>query len=307
VIARLGILNRTSAMQYAGRIYRPPSEGDSLILQLTVGCSHNRCAFCAMYRDKRFGVRPLADVFADIEEAATLYPETRRVFICDGDALAAGYDAFASVCDQLNRRLPALRRIAAYVNARDVLSLSLEQRRSLRDLRFSLGSLGLESGSARVLERIHKGATPQDMIDAVREAWASDIKISVIALLGIGGVALSPEHVVETARVINEMQPRLLSFLTTIILPRTPIWRWMEQGDFQPLTERQTIQELCGILDRLDLQSTIVRANHRSNLLPLEGRLPRDKAALLAMLQRAAALAPDEISCVWTESEGRFL
>ncbi len=294
-------------MRYEGKIYRPPSEAESLLVQLTVGCSHNRCTFCAMYRDKRFRVRALEDVFEDIEDASRLAPETRRVFLCDGDALAAGYEPFRAVCVRLQERFPHLRRIAAYVNARDVLGLTIEQLQVLRSHGFTQGYLGMESGSAQVLDRIQKGATPEDMVACVRRAGEAGIKISVIGLLGIGGRELSGDHVRETVRVLNAMQPRQVSFLTAILLPGTPLYRQAERGEFQPLSDREILAELEAIVSGLELDSCVIRANHSSNLLPLEGRLPRDKVFLVSFLNQAATRACSKITCVWTAEQGLFL
>ena len=294
-------------MRLEGRIYRPPGEAWSLLLQLTIGCSHNRCSFCAMYSEKKFRVRPIEDVFADIDEAAQMYPETRRIFICDGDALSAGYDKFLAVCKRINERFPRLGRIAAYVNARDILELSHDQLRQLRSMRFSLAYLGLESGSDRVLDMINKGASSEDMVNMIKHAEACGIKISVIALLGIGGRSLSAEHAAETTRVLNEMQPKRLSFLNTIILPKTALNIQTQNGKFKPLTDREIVKELRTIIAELDLKSTVFRANHTSNLIALEGRMPRDKQSMLEQIDKALPLAQDEVTCVWTAEEGQFL
>jgi hypothetical protein len=260
-----------------------------------------------MYSDKVFHVRPLQDVFEDIDHAARLFPDTRRVFVCDGAALNGGYDGFSAVCRRFNERFPKLSRIAAYVNARDILGLSPQQLEDLRGLRFTLGYLGLESGSARVLDMVHKGATPEEMVAANEKARQARIKLSVIGLLGVGGRELSGEHATETAHILNQMQPQRLAFLTTIILPGTPLHAWTQEGEFVPLTDKQTLQELRSIVEGLQLKSTIFRANHRSNLLGLAGDFPKDKAALLLQIDDAIAVAEDEVTCVWTASEGRFL
>jgi radical SAM superfamily enzyme YgiQ (UPF0313 family) len=294
-------------MRFEGRIYRPPSEADSLLLQLTVGCSHNCCAFCAMYVEKRYRVRPLEDVLEDVDAAARLYPHTRRVFLCDGDALSAGFETFAAVCVRINTQFPRLERIAAYTNARDLLRCSPAQLRQLRDLRFSLAYLGLESGSGAVLELIRKGATPEDMVEMARVARNADIALSAIVLLGAGGAALSEDHVRGTIEVVNAMQPKYLSFLTAMIVPHTSLMTWTRQGTFAPLTDRAILHEARTMLAGLELHDTLFRMNHVSNLIALGGRLPSDKGGLL---ERLAALLPralDTVTCVCSEEEGLML
>ncbi len=294
-------------MRFEGRIYRPPSEADSVLIQLTVGCSHNRCAFCAMYTEKRYRVRPLDEVWEDVDAAARLYPQAHRVFICDGDALSAGVETFAALCGHINARFPRLDRIAAYTNARDLLRCSAEELRHLRSLRFSLAYLGLESGSAAVLELIRKGASPEDMIEMARVARDADIALSAIVLLGAGGSALTEDHIRGTIEVVNAMQPKYLSFLTAMIVPHTLLMTWMRQGTFTPLTDRAILHEARAMLAGLELRDTLFRMNHVSNLIALGGRLPGDKTALLRQLDALLPHAGDSVSCICNEEEGLML
>lgn len=239
--------------------------------------------------------------------AAEAAPGTRRVFICDGDALSAGFGTFAALCRHINDRFPRLERISAYVNARDILALSEDELEELRDLKFSLGYLGLESGGERVLRFIHKGAIPKDMVEMARKARTADIALSTIVLLGVGGVALSEDHVHGTVEVVNQMQPRYLSFLTAMIVPPTPLMTRVQQGDFQPLTDRAILQEARDMLNGLELNYTLFRMNHVSNLIALGGRLPGDKPALLRQIDMLIPRVGDEVTCICTEAEGMML
>ncbi len=294
-------------MGFEGRIYRPPSEADSILIQLAVGCSHNRCAFCAMYVEKRYHVRPLDEVWEDVDTAARLHPSARRVFICDGDALSTGVETFAALCEHINARFPKLDRIAAYTNARDLLRCSPEDLRRLRALRFSLAYLGLESGSAAVLELIRKGASPEDMMEMARVARDAGIDLSAIVLLGAGGSALSADHIRGTIAVVNAMQPKYLSFLTAMIVPHTPLMTWTRQGTFEALTDRAILHEARAMLDGLDLRGTLFRMNHVSNLIALGGRLPVDKPTLLGQLDTLLPRARETVTCICTEEQGLML
>lgn len=294
-------------MRFEGRVYRPPSEGRSVLIQLTVGCSHNRCAFCAMYSEKKYRVRPLDEVFEDIRAAARMFPLAPRVFVCDGDALSAGFDVFERACLQINECFPALERISAYVNARDILRLSPDELARLRSLKFSLGYLGLESGSAEVLELIRKGATPADMTGMADAARDADIALSVIVLLGAGGVALTAEHIRGTIEVVNRMQPKYLSFLTAMIVPHTSLMTWTRQGTFQPLTDRAILREAGSMLAGLDLRDTLFRMNHVSNLISVGGTLPKDKEQTLGQIGRMLSFAEDKVSCLCSEDDALML
>ncbi|HOC74224.1 MAG TPA: radical SAM protein [Candidatus Hydrogenedentes bacterium] len=294
-------------MRFEGRIYRPPSEAESVLIQLTVGCSHNRCAFCAMYADKKYRVRPLEEVMEDVDASARLWPRARRVFVCDGDALSAGHETFSALCAHIGRRFPALERISAYTNARDILRLSPEELDRLRELRFFLCYLGLESGGAAVLERIRKGASPEDMVEMAEKARAAGMDLSAIVLLGAGGRALTADHVSGTIAVVNRMRPRYLSFLTAMIVPHTALMAWTREGAFQPLTDREILREAREMLAGLELDDTLFRMNHVSNLIALGGRLPRDRAALLAQLDALIPRAGDRVTSICDGDQAMFL
>ena len=207
-------------MRYHGTVVRPPSEADSYILQITYGCSHNRCTFCGTYPDKPFQARPTEEILEDIETARAVIPQTRRVFLADGNAMVLSVRRLARVLDALAAAFPLLRRVAIYANARDLLDKSHEELASLRAKGLQLVYLGLESGNDEVLRRIDKGATAAQMIDAVHHAKAADMRISVIGILGIGGTELSAEHAQATGQVVSAMDPQYLSMLTLMLVSR---------------------------------------------------------------------------------------
>lgn len=278
---------------------RPPAEAESFLLQVTLGCSANRCTFCGAYRGKPFRIKAAAEISADIQRAAMLAPDTRRVFLMDGDALAVPNPRLLPVLQELQRSFPRLARISSYANGYNINSRSAAELRELSANRLSLIYLGLESGSQLVLERCRKGSGVADMIRAVRDAAQAGIKSSVMVLLGLGGRKYSRLHVAETVRALNEMQPRYLSFLAVMLLPGTPLFDEAARGEFTALSARETLEEMCGLIAGLELRQTIFRSDHASNFLPLEGRFPADKERLLrtvaAALNGALALKPDDL------------
>ncbi len=286
-------------MRYYGAVIRPPSEADSYILQVTYGCSHNRCTFCGTYLDKPFQTRPLEDVQQDVALARQVIPGTRRVFLADGNALVLSSRRLVQILDALAAAFPNLQRVAAYANAQDLLRKSRDELRLLRDKGLRLVYLGLESGHDEVLQRINKGTTAAEMIEAVRRAQAEDIRVSVIALLGIGGPELSLAHAEATGRAVSAMDPRYLSLLTLMLVPGTPLDEQWRQGEFQLLEPEALLAELRHVILHLEgLSGCIFRTNHASNYLPLAGTLPKDKPRLLATLDAAlsrgrAALRPE--------------
>ena len=287
-------------MRYHGTVIRPPSEARSYLLQVTLGCSHNRCTFCGTYPDKPFRARPEDEVLEDVALAGVQLPDTRRVFLCDGNALVLSTGRLVRVLDALASSFPLLSRVGIYANARDLLCKSDADLVTLREKKLQIVYLGLESGSDEVLRRIDKGATAAEMVEAVRKAKRAGIRVSVIALLGIGGADLSAEHAQQTGRVVSAMDPHYLSMLTLMLVPGTKLHRQRESGRFHLMGPEDLLTELHQVVTHLDgLSRCIFRTNHASNYLPLAGTLSRDKARLLAVLDQARsgggpALRPEE-------------
>ncbi len=283
-------------MRYVGNIFRPPSEAHSLLLQVTVGCSHNRCGFCAMYRDKKFRVRKVEQVLEDIKLARDHYgPDVRRAFLCDGDAMMLPTRYLLEILTALNDSFPELQRVGIYANARDILKKTDEELRELVRHRLSIFYLGLESGSDAILKWIEKGATAQDMVDAVKKAMAAGMKSSVIYLLGLGGRKRWRENAVESARAVSQMGPvaqpgqgpNYLSALTVTVIPGTPLAAAMDSGEFELPGPEELVLELKLFLEQVDVKATVFRSNHASNYVPLAGRLPKDRDRLVAELEDA--------------------
>lgn len=286
-------------MRYLGTVVRPPSEARSYILQVTYGCSHNRCTFCGTYLDKPFRIRPEEEVLEDITLAGQLMPHTRRVFLADGDAMVLSTRRLVPILDALAPAFPHLERVGIYTNARDLLNKSEDDLALLRRKGLGIVYLGLESGSDEILRRIRKGAAASEMAQAVRKARAAGMRASVIAILGIAGPELSSAHAEATGRVVSEMDPDYFSLLTLMLVPGTELHRQWQAGEFQLMTPEAMLAELRQVIGHLDgLSHCVFRTNHASNYLPLAGTLPQDKARLLATLDEAlargkAALRPE--------------
>jgi radical SAM superfamily enzyme YgiQ (UPF0313 family) len=275
-------------VRYIGNIFRPPSEAGSVLIQATVGCSHNRCGFCAMYRDKRFRVRKLEHVLEDIGMARDLHgPGVRRAFLCDGDAMALPTQHLVKILVALEQAFPELQRVGIYANARDILKKKHQELEELVRHRLSIFYIGLESGSDRILKWIDKGATAEDMVKAVRKAMEAGMKSSVIYLLGLGGRKLWQENALESARAVSAMNPNYLSALTVTVIPKTPLADAMASGEYELPEPEELATELRLFLENVDVKATVFRSNHASNYVPLAGRLPKDKQRLLDELDSA--------------------
>lgn len=285
-------------MRYVGPVYRPPSEADSYLLQVTFGCSHNECTYCAMYRHKTFSARPLDDVLVDVVEAGRRLPDTRRVFLLDGDAMTLSTAKLVPVLEALNSAFPRLQRVGSYVNAVSVLRKTDADLARLAALKLSIGYLGLESGDEETSKRIVKGATVVDEIEAVRRAQAAGIKMSVMVLLGMGGRVRSKEHARATAAALSAMDARYISCLCVTPVPGTPLYDDALAGRFELPTPVETLDELETIVRETVVSGSTFRSNHASNHLPLAGRLPADRARLLGEIEAARRgeipLVPEE-------------
>ena len=267
-------------------LFRPPSEADSLILQVTLGCSHNECTFCSMYRTKQFRAVPVPELGQTILRARqVLGDRVRRVFLADGDAMCLSYERLAAVLDLVNDAFPRLQRIGIYANARDVLRKTPAQLAGLRARKLSILYMGLESGDETTLARIRKGATVEQIVDAVRLAQSEDMNVSVMVLIGLAGRARSREHALGSANAINRMEPSYTALLTYTPTP-SPLFDEIEAGKFELPSPEESLQEIHTFLSELRCR-TYFTCNHASNYLPLKGRLPSARENLLSMLDAA--------------------
>jgi radical SAM superfamily enzyme YgiQ (UPF0313 family) len=277
-------------IRYEGQVYRPPSEAESLILQATIGCSYNECTFCGMYRDKRFRVRKLAELEAEVAAVqAVAKDEIQKVFLADGDALMAKAAYLGALLERLRAAFPRLRRVSCYASPQSLQVRSVDEMAALRELGLTLYYLGIESGHDEVLARLVKGVDAAEMIRVAEKAHAAGVRLSTMVLLGAGGRALSAAHARESARVVNAIQPRFISTLVMTPVEGTPLWDEDRRGQFEHLAPLELARELRAFLAGLELRSAIFRSNHASNYLALGGTLPKDQPALLAILDRALA------------------
>lgn len=277
-------------MRYDEPLFRPPSEAESFILQATLGCSWNACTYCAMYRGKTYRVRPLEEVLADIAETAARFAgEVRHVFVADGDPLAMDLDQWEPILLALSAAFPRLRRVSTYATAINLLAKEPAQLTRLRELGLSLLYIGPESGDDPTLRRIAKGADAGAHAEAARKARAAGMEQSLIFLLGAGGLERSEEHARASGRLATAMDPRFLSTLTLTLIPGTPLARLQDQGRFQLPDVTGLLTELRWFIEEAHPTGAIFRSNHASNYLPIGGRLPRDREAILAAIDAALA------------------
>ena len=274
-------------MHYEGMIYRPPSEAYSLILQVTVGCAHNQCTFCSMYKDKQFHLKSLQDIEADLQEAQRFYgSRVERIFLADGDALVLSTEKLTEILTLCRSYFPSATRISSYGRAGDVLRKTPEELTALRRLGLGMVYLGAESGSETVLKQVHKNVTPQDLVQAAGRLRQVRIASSVTLISGLGGQALLKEHALASAALISAMKPDYLGFLTLMLEPGAPMRDDVRCGRMKLLTPEQVIDEMELFLGHVDSEGTVFRSNHASNYVSLRGTLNLDIPDMLEQLQR---------------------
>ena len=278
-----------------GMVFRPPSEANSFILRVTIGCAHNRCTFCSMYRGVNFRARPLSEIEPIIRQTARHYPHLRRVFLADGDALVLSTDRLLAIIELLKAYFPKLSRISCYGGPLDILRKTPTDLQLLKQAGLQLVYLGIESGDDEVLTRVQKGVTSAEMIEAGQKIIAAGMKLSAMLVLGLGGRELSRQHALNSARVASAINPTMLSALTLMLHRGTPLRTEAEQGKFQPLSPYEFVLELKELVSNLNMQSPcIFRSNHVSNMLPLAGTLPEDKNSLLLQAEEALQLLKNQ-------------
>ena len=279
-------------MRYEGQIYRPPGEWRSYLLQCTIGCSHNKCTFCGMYKTKKFHVRPMKEIIEDIAMAREYYgPENvDKVFLCDGDAIVMRQAHLLQILEALYAAFPHLRQVTVYAGTRSTMTKSQEQLIELRQAGLTRAYLGVESGSDAVLKAINKGVTAAQMLEAGQKLVAAGFDLWAIIIMGLTGQDGDwEEHILSPARMINEMRPRHLSAMTFAPAKGTPLGEDVLAGRFQVCTPDQILEECRLLIEHLDVDPLHFTSNHASNYLPLKGGLPEEREKFLSLLDEALA------------------
>ncbi|MGA3280465.1 MAG: radical SAM protein [Smithella sp.] len=270
-------------MRYEGNIFRPFSEANSYLLQCTIGCSHNQCTFCGMYKDKKYRVRQLSEIIEDIKMAKDHYGDLEKVFLCDGDAIALETDMLLAIIKKLYLTFPSLRHVGSYVGPQSTLSKSIEELRMLRSAGLTKAYIGVETGDDDLLKKIKKGVGYDQMLMAGRNLVDADINLSAMVLLGLAGKGeASKRHALATAKICNEMKPQYLAALTVTPVPGTVLYRQVQAGDFELLDPFETLEEMKQIFENITVDNMKFVGTHASNYMSITGTLQKDKQKMIA-------------------------
>jgi len=276
-------------MHYEGNIIRPPSEANSILLQVTVGCSHNKCTFCGTYTGERFKIKPDEQIMADIAFAAQYCQRQRRVFLCDGDALIIPQKRLLYILSEIKQQLPWVTRVGVYANAKSLSMKTPDELAQLKEAGIGIAYMGLETGDDVTLKKIRKGADAAKMIAMGRKARAAGLKLSITVLLGIAGPDRSQIHAAETGRVLSEIDPEYVGALSLMLIPGTPLCDDYEKDTFELIPPLEMLRELRTMLASTHLTRGLFHANHASNYLPIRAILPKEKEKTLSLIDSALA------------------
>jgi len=289
-------------MRYTGNIFRPFSEANSYLLQCTIGCSHNHCTFCGMYKNQPFKIRPLDELKTDIQMAKEHYGDLEKVFLCDGDAIVIPTDMLLEIIQELYQTFPSLRHVGVYVGPTSTLEKSLSELSALRAAGLTKAYLGVETGDDALLKSIKKGVDATQMRDAGLHLIQAGINLSAMVLLGIAGPGpASEKHALATAQICNEMKPHYLAALTVTPVPGTVLFHQVEKGNFQLLDPFETLQEMKWMFENITVDPLKFVGTHASNYLPIKGTLQKDKQQMIQMIdeilsnEKLTALRPEHM------------
>jgi len=288
-------------MKYEGDIIRPPSEAYSLLLQVTVGCSHNQCTFCPSFKDKRFRIKSLEEIIEDLQYASRRFGKVDRLFLCDGDALIIPQKRLLEILKAVQKHLPGVRRIGTYGNAKSILRKTVEELCELQEHGLGIVYLGIETGNEELLRKIRKGATCEQIVEAGRRVKEAGITLSATVLLGIGGTEKSMEHARDTARILTDVDPDFAGVLTVMVVPGTPLDEERKAGAFVLPDTFDLLKELSVILSGARFTNCFFTANHASNYLPIRARMPRDQEKVVGLIDEivrrgdASMLRPESL------------
>lgn len=274
-------------MHYEGNIIRPPNEANSILLQVTVGCSRNKCTFCGAYKGKRFSIKPDEIIMEDIAFAANYCKRQRRVFLCDGDALIVPQKKLLKILMEIKKQLPWITRVGLYANAKSLKMKTLDELKELKAQGLGIIYMGLETGDDVTLKKINKGATSKSMIQMGEKAKEAGIKLSITVLMGIAGRKRSRIHAEATGRVLSSIDPEYVGALSLMLIPGTPMFKDYESGMFSLPGAYELLEELKIMIENTRLSKGLFYANHASNYLPIKARLPKDKDATIKLINKA--------------------
>jgi len=274
-------------MHYEGNIIRPPSEANSILLQVTVGCSRNKCTFCGTYKGERFRIKSDAIIMEDIDFAAKYCKRQRRVFLCDGDALIVPQKRLLKILREIENRLPWVTRVGLYANAKALNMKTADELKELKSHGVGIFYMGLETGDDVTLKKIKKGASSKDMIEMGAKAKQAGIKLSITVLLGIAGPQRSQIHAMETGRVLSAIDPDYVGALSLMLIPGTPLYQDYKSGEFRLIEPHEMLAELRTMIASTNLTRGLFHANHASNYLPIRARLPKEKEPTIRLIDAA--------------------